>query len=135
MKQQIKEKLEALKKEYDKILLDLQDMEILSNPTLYAQVSKQETKLAPKAKMYQQYLDLIQENKDIEQILKTEKNEEMQKEFKIQHQTNHEKVEELEKSLVDILVEKDPDDEKDAIFEINGAVGGDEANIFASDLF
>ena len=128
------DRLEALKTRYLQIQDDLQNDEVIANLKKYTELSKESRQLEATYNAYEMYnkaLKTIEEGK----ILLLEDDPDLVEMAKIEIEEAENQVEELEEKLKYLLLPKDPNDEKNVIMEIRGAAGGDEANIFAGDLY
>ena len=128
------ERLEALMTRYNQIQEDLQNDEVIANLKKYTELSRESRQLEPTFLAYSSYKNAIQTIEDAK-ILLLEDDEEMKEMAKLEIEEAEAKIEELEEKLKVLLLPKDPNDEKNVIMEIRGAAGGDEANIFAGDLY
>lgn len=129
------EKLEAIKAKFQELGTALTNPEIVSNNKRFTEVSKEYKKLEPLVSEYDQYrkcLDALAFNKE---ILNDENDAELREMAKEDLVIQEEKKEQLEQSIRQLLIPKDPQDEKNAILEVRAGTGGDEASIFAGDLF
>ena len=135
MNNQLIDKLKTILKDYEEIQEQMQDPEVLGDSKKYAEVSKIESRLRVKGEIAKKYFALIQDKEDAEEIIKTESDKEMVDMFKAQIGEINSELEKMIPEIEEALVETDPADELDAIIEIEGKAGGDEANIFAGDLF
>jgi peptide chain release factor 1 len=126
------ERLETIEKRYNELNNELMNPETISNIKKTLELTKEQSLLTDAYEVYQEYKKLLLAIKDtsemtsdpeIGEIAKEELNE-MQEQKKI-----------LEDRIEIILLPKDPNDGKNVIVEIRGAAGGDEANIFAGDLY
>ena len=128
------DRLEAVLARYNQIQEDLQNDEVIANLKKYTELSRESRQLEPTFVAYTTYKNAhttIEEAR----ILLTEDDEEMREMAKLEIETATATIEELEEKLKYLLLPKDPNDEKNVIMEIRGAAGGDEANIFAGDLY
>ncbi|WP_339030041.1 peptide chain release factor 1 [Spiroplasma endosymbiont of Cantharis nigra] len=129
------EALDVMENRVNSIDETIQKEETLKDIKLLTELNKERSNLEEIVQKYQEYKKV---NKDIEEaklILETEKEEEMRSLAKLQLEEEQVAIEIIEKDLELLLLPKDPNDDKNVIFEIRGAAGGDEANIFAGDLF
>ena len=126
------ERLEAIKKRNDVITEELTKQEVISDVKLTAKLSKEQSDLREIIEVYDQYL---QAKKDYEDAKELAKDPEMADFAKEEQDKNLQLEKKLEKELEILLLPKDPNDGKNIIVEIRGAAGGDEANIFAGDLY
>lgn len=127
------EKLEAIKARFDKLGIALSNPEIVSDNKKYKQLSKEYRNLEKIVIVRNQYaktLDDIEFNKE---VLNSD-DEEMRDLAKEELPQLQEEKEKLEKQIRNMLIPKDPQDEKNAILEIRAGTGGDEASLFAGNL-
>ena len=126
------ERLEAINNKYQEITNELSSPDIISNIKKMTELSKEQTRLGVIVDVYNKFKQV---NDDIDSAKEMLHDVEMA-EFAKEELSNLEKEkEELSKQLELLLLPHDPNDEKNVIVEIRGAAGGDEANIFAGDLF
>ena len=126
------ERLEAIKERNRVITNELTKQEVISDVKLTAKLSKEQSALSEIIECYDLYLKAKQ---DYEEAKELSKDPEMAVFAKEEEEKNLEKQKDLEKKLEILLLPKDPNDGKNIIVEIRGAAGGDEANIFAGDLY
>ncbi|OJU76325.1 MAG: peptide chain release factor 1 [Bacteroidetes bacterium 47-18] len=129
------EKLEAINARFDKLGLALTNPEVVADNKEFAKTSREYKKLEPIIDAYKKYkncLDTIAFGKD---VLATETDEDLREMAKEDMVTAEEQKEQLEETIRHLLIPKDPTDEKNAIMEIRAGTGGDEASIFAGDLY
>ena len=126
------ERLEAINNRYQEITNELSSPEVISDIKKMTELSKEQNRLGVIVEVYSKFK---QTNDDIESAKEMLHDPEMA-EFAREELSSLESVkEELIKELEVLLLPHDPNDEKNVIVEIRGAAGGDEANIFAGDLF
>ncbi len=109
--------------------------DIIANQKLYVQLNREYknlNKIVAKAKIYTSIIANIEEAED---IIKVEKDSEMIDMAKIQLEEAKEQLPELEEEIKFLLIPKDPEDGKNVVVEIRAGTGGDEASIFAGDLY
>ena len=126
------ERLEQILTKYNDITKELSKNEVITNIELLTKLSKEQSKLTDIVNTYKRYKQVLQNIKDDEELLKDPDLKNIAKE-EIENLTKEK--ENLTKQLEILLLPKDENDGKDVIMEIRGAAGGDEANIFAGDLF
>ncbi len=126
------ERLEKILEKYNEITLELSKPETLSNINLLTTLSKEQSKLTEVVENYKRYKEVLKNIEEDEELLKDNELKNIAKEELI---LLEQEKEELTKKLEILLLPKDENDGKDVIIEIRGAAGGDEANIFAGDLF
>ena len=127
-------RLETILTKYQQLQEKLQDETIIQDIKQYTQLSKEASQLEKAALKYQEYLN---NKKQIEEtkLLLDDSDEDMVQLANEEIKTLTSQNEELLKELEILLLPKDPNDDKNILMEIRGAAGGDEANIFAGDLF
>ena len=117
--------------EIDKLLLD---EHVASDMNKFKALSKERSSLEPIVEKFNEY-NLVLSTKEDAFIMSNDKDPEIAQLGKDELKNSIEQLEKIEQEIKILLIPKDPNDGKDIIFEIKGAVGGDEANIFAGDLF
>ena len=128
--------LEEIKEKYRQLTLSLSDPALVSNPQKVKKVAKERADLEPLVKKYEDYQKIKNDIKESEEILADPKSDSDLKtlaeaELKVQAQEEVKIKEELKV----LLLPKDPNDEKNVYLEIRAGAGGDEASLFAQDLF
>lgn len=126
------DRLEAIVKKYDEITVELSKPEIVQDIKKMTELSKEQTRLSETVEVYNHYKEVL---KNIEEDKELVKDSELGEFAKEELASLEEEQEKIEKQLEILLLPTDPNDEKNVIVEIKGAAGGDEANIFAGDLF
>ena len=126
------ERLEATLEKYNHLQEELTKQEVLSDIKKTREYSKEIANLEDVVTCYKKYKKVLEEIEDTKEMIKDPELGEMAKE---ELKTLQEEKENLDKELEILLIPKDPNDGKDVVMEIRGAAGGDEANIFAGDLF
>ena len=126
------ERLDIIKNRYDELSKELMDPEVLSNVKKTTELSKEASSLEETVNCYKKYNSVID---DIESAKEMLKDSEMAEFAKEELEVLEKEKKDLEKKLEILLIPKDPDDGKNVIVEIRGAADGDEANIFAGDLY
>ena len=121
-----------MSKRYDEINNILINTPSFSDAREYAKLSKEQANLQAPVEAYHQLTDVM---KQIEENTLLLNDHDLREMAEMELEELREKEQHLIEHLELLLVEKDPDDECDAIFEIKGAAGGDEGNIFAGDLY
>lgn len=127
--------LQAIKDRYDKLTELLSSSEVVSDPKLLMKYSKEQAGMAKIVEAFIAYDTLNNNLSEAKQMLAEEKDEEMREYAKEEIRELEAKKPEMEEHLQFLLIPKDPNDEKNVIVEVRGAAGGDEANIFAGDLY
>jgi len=127
-------KLKEIEKEYDELSKQLMQEEIIADPKHFSKLSKQQASLRGAYEAYQRYKALESTISDAEAMLK-EDDAELQELAAVELENATEEMEQLQLKIHELLLPKEPEDDNDCMIEIRGAVGGDEANIFAGDLY
>ena len=125
-------RLEAILKRYNEIKEELSSPEIVSDIRKMTELSKEQTRLEKTVNIYEEYKQVLEDIEAAKEMLKDKDIAEFAKE---ELSNLEERKIQIEKELEILLLPHDPNDEKNVIVEIRGAAGGDEANIFAGDLF
>ena len=126
------DRLESIKERNEFLTNELTKPEVISNIELTTKLSKEQSDLSEIINCYNEYLKANQEYEDAKELANDPELGEFAKEEEIKQEN---RKNELEKKLEILLLPKDPNDGKNIIIEIRGAAGGDEANIFAGDLY
>ncbi len=128
--------LESIREKYNKLTSSLSDPEFISDPQKIKEASKERSELEPIVRKYETYKKILDEIKDSQEILDSPDTEEDLEELAREELSKlKEKKKRLEDELRMLLIPKDPNDEKNVILEIRAGAGGDEASLFAQDLF
>ena len=127
------DKLDALKARFDQVGVALTNPEIIGNQKEFGRLSKEYKSLEKVIQPYEQYKRVLTDFDFVKASL-NDKDEDMRELAKMEFPSLEEKKEELEKLLTQLLIPKDPQDDKNAILEIRAGTGGDEASLFAGDL-
>ena len=128
------DRLDAMEKRYDEITELLSDVSVCSDVSRLTKLSKEQRSLQKPVELYREYKTLKDSLQELKEMSKSD-DEEMALLASEELDTAKKRMDEIDEEMVVLLMPKDPNDEKDVIIEIRGAVGGDEANIFAGDLF
>lgn len=126
------DRLDMIERQYEAINEDLQDIAVASNVKKVTELMKKRRSLEETVETYRRYKDVIKQIKDLRELVNDPEMRELA-EVELEDLVNEEET--LNNKLKVLLIPKDPNDEKNVIVEIRGAAGGDEANIFAGDLF
>ncbi|MFA5602400.1 MAG: peptide chain release factor 1 [Bacilli bacterium] len=126
------ERLEDLKNRYNQITELLSSSDVSKDIKEMTKLAKEQASLNEVVELYNKYKKITIE---LEEALSMTKDPEMKELAKIEAEELKNKQGQLEKDLEMMLLPKDPNDEKNVIIEIRGAAGGDEANVFAGDLY
>ena len=129
------EKLEELYKKWEEIGEQMTDPEVIADMKRFVKLNKDYSELEPIVKAYKEYKDVVENIDSTKEILQTEKDDEFREMAKEELSDLQERKEKLEEEVKLLLIPKDPQDSKNAVMEIRAGTGGDEAGIFAGDLF
>ncbi len=128
------QRLDSVEEKFIELEKRLSDPEIVSNMEEYRKVAKEHSELEPIVKTYRHYKEILQELEDNRELLEDD-DEEIQQLAKEEIARLKSERAEVEKKLKELLIPRDPNDEKNVILEIRAGTGGDEAALFAADLF
>ncbi|MBR4694118.1 MAG: peptide chain release factor 1 [Bacilli bacterium] len=126
------ERLDAIQEKYEELTKELSSPEVLGDYNKLKKLSKEQKDLEETTIKYNEYKKVVSNLEEAEMLVDDPEMGEM---AKLEIEELSTKKEELIKELEILLIPKDENDDKDIIMEIRGAAGGDEANIFAGDLF
>ena len=128
-------KLESIKERWTQVELKLSDPEITGDMSRFVKLNKEYSELTEIVKAYEVYKNLVANLESTKEMLQTEKDDEMREIAKEELHSLEEQIPEMEEKIKWMLIPSDPEDEKNAILEIRAGTGGDEASIFAGDLY
>lgn len=129
------DRLQALEDRYNKLNELLSDPEVSSDPNKLREYGKEQSDLEDVVQAYREYKGLSTELSDAKEMLEDELDGDMEEMVKMEISELEEQLETLEDNMKVLLLPKDPNDGKNVIVEIRGAAGGDEAALFAGDLY
>ena len=129
------DKLQAIRDKYQHLEEQLSDPGIVADMEKSKKVNKEYKKLRPIVETFEKYEKLLANLQSARALLAVEKDPDMREMAKEEIETLEPQTESLEEELKALLVPRDPEDEKDVIFEIRSGTGGDEAALFAGDLY
>ncbi len=129
------DKLEDLLAHYEEITRELHDPQVAANNERFRKLMKEQSDLAPLVEAYQEYKKCRQEVEDATAMLSSESDEEMREMLKETMAESKRRIQELEGELKIMLLPKDPNDEKNVILEIRAGAGGEEAALFAAEIY
>ena len=126
------DKLKEIEEKYIQLESRLATPEVYSDPTLYARLAKEQKELEQIVYAYRNYMKAKASNDEARELLSdSELREIAQEEF----DSSREEMAKIEKEIKILLIPKDPNDSRNVIIEIRGGAGGDEAALFASNLY
>ena len=129
------DRLEDLLHRYEEIMNELNEPDVTANQERFRALMKEQSDLAPIVEAYNEYKKCKQNIDDSLVMLEEESDEEMRELAKEELNESKKRVEELEQELKILLLPKDPNDDKNVIVEIRGGAGGDEAALFAAEIY
>jgi peptide chain release factor 1 len=129
------EKISGLHKKLESIQEQISDPSIMSDMKKYVQLSKEFKEIGPIVKAGDRYRKMVEDYDAAKEIIHNEKDEELREMAKEELAELEERLPSMEEEIRLLLIPADPEDSKNAIVEIRGGTGGDEAAIFAGDLF
>lgn len=128
-------KLEFFKIKFEEVGQQITDPDVIADMKKYVALNKEYRELEPIVEAYERYKNVVSNLAFSKDVLMNEKDEEMREMAKMEIDELEAEKEQLEDSIKFMLIPADPQDEKNAILEIRGGTGGDEAAIFAGDLY
>jgi peptide chain release factor 1 len=129
------DRLEDLIIRYEEIMSELSEPDVANNPNRFRQLMKEQSSLTPLVEAYKEYKQCKQNIEDSLAMLDEESDEEMRELAKEELNDSKARVEELEEQMKILLLPKDPNDDKNVIVEIRAGAGGDEAALFAAEIY
>ena len=129
------DKLESVVDRYKEVEQLLSDPEVINDQERFQKLSKEYSRLKEIVNKYEEYQELKNNKEEAEEILEMADDEEMVELAKMQLEEVEPKLDKISETLPLMLIPKDPKDEKNVVVEVRGSAGGDEANIFAGDLY
>ena len=128
------DKLQAIKERYIYLEEQMADPELIADMSRYTKISKEYKDLQPLVRAYEEYKQLLGNIQTAREMLKDE-SPDMREMAEMELEELEPRQEEMEEQIKVLLIPKDPEDSKDVIFEIRSGTGGDEASLFAGDLY
>ena len=130
------EKLAELEKTHDDLTLRLADPEVLAQPAVYRETNKALAEISHVVSLYRQYKKLDAELREADELLQTlPKSDELYEMAKKEKEGLGQQLATLDEEIQQELIPKDPNDERNVVLEIRAGTGGDEATLFAAELF
>lgn len=126
------QKLENVEKRYEELTAKISDPEIISNQSEWQKFMKEHAEISPIVEKYREYKRTKQSIEEAKEMLEDKELKEL---AMIELEEGKEKLPKIEEELKILLIPKDPNDDKNVIFEIRAGTGGDEAALFAGTLF
>ena len=129
------DKLDDLLIRYEEIMSELHEPTVANNQERFRKLMKEQSELAPIVEAYTEYKKSKQDIEDSLSMLEMESDEDMREMLKEELSDAKKRVEELEETMKILLLPKDPNDDKNVIVEIRAGAGGDEAALFAAEIY
>ncbi|ENK5037037.1 peptide chain release factor 1 [Listeria monocytogenes] len=129
------DRLQAVEDRYDELNELLSDPDVVSDPKRLRDLSKEQSGITATVETYREYKNVNEQINETKELLREKLDDEMREMAKEEFAELQKEKADLEERLKLLLVPKDPNDDKNVILEIRGAAGGDEAALFAGDLF
>ena len=129
------DKLEAINQRFEEVSQLLIQPDVASDMKKYKSLNKEYKDLGKIVAEYKKYLNILSNIESAKQVIATEKDEDFREMAKGELDELLPQREQMEETLKELLIPKDPNDSKDIIMEIRAGAGGDEASIFAGDLY
>jgi peptide chain release factor 1 len=129
------DKLEEIKNRFENVKELISDPTIVADLAQYKKLNKEYKDLNRIVEKYEEYKKLLSDIQSAKSVLKEEKDPDFREMAKAELAELEPKVEPIEAELKELLIPADPDDDKNVILEVRGGTGGDEAALFAGELF
>jgi len=129
------EKLHIIQQRFDEVSDLIIQPDVIADQKRYIQLNREYKDLSLMVQKIKAYKTLLSNLEEAEQLLKEEQDEEMLAMAKMEVETAKEQIPKLEEEIKFLLIPKDPEDAKNVVVEIRAGTGGDEASIFAGDLY
>ncbi|MDP8957627.1 MAG: peptide chain release factor 1 [Actinomycetota bacterium] len=135
MEAQLEARLKEMVAALQEVERQLAEPELIADQSRYPQVARRHSELQPVVEAFDDYRMAEREGREAEELAGAEADPEMAEYFREVAREKHSQLERLEEVLKRMLVPQDPNDQKDVIMEVRAAAGGDEAALWAADLF
>lgn len=132
---EILDKLEVIKNRWEELAEQMSDPNVHSDMKRFVKINKDYKDLEPIMEAYKEYKLLVENIKNTKEVLENEEDPEFKEMAKEELDELNPMVEKMEETIRVLMIPKDPEDDKNAVMEIRAGTGGDEASIFAGDLF
>jgi peptide chain release factor 1 len=129
------DRLEAVARRHEELQGELARPEVVSDPSALARLGRELRGLDELVQAYAAYRDTQAQLEEARELLHHERDAEMQRFLRTEEETARQRLADLEEQLQVLLLPRDPNDDRDVVVEIQGAEGGQEASLFAADLF
>jgi len=129
------EKLDGLKSRFEEVSLLVTDPNVIADQQRYVKLTREYRDLEHILQARKEYVEALSGRDEARELMQTESDPEMKEMAREQLQDCEARIPEIEEKIKVLLIPKDPEDAKNAVLEIRGGTGGDEAALFAGDLF
>lgn len=129
------DKLDNIETRYTEVEKQLSDPEVIKKQSLYRELAREEAELSKTVSVIRQYKKILSNINGAKELLAEDTDAEMKEMAEVELEELTERQDKLEEELKVLLIPKDPTDMRNAIIEIRAGTGGDEAGLFAGDLF
>ena len=129
------DKLEDLINRFEEIMNELNEPDVANNQERFRRLMKEQSDLTPLVEAYREYKKCSQDVEDSLAMLEEESDEDMREMLKEELSAAKKRIEELDQDMKVLLLPKDPNDDKNVIVEIRAGAGGDEAALFAAEIY
>jgi len=131
----IEAKLEQVRERFDEVTAAMSDPAVYDEPKRYTELTKEHSDLKELVELYEDWKEVGKQIEGNEELIDDGEDEEISEMAKMENEELKLRLEQLEEDIKFKLIPKDPDDSKNVIVELRAGTGGDEAGIFAGDLF
>jgi len=129
------EKLKEIESRYTELAEQMSDPEIATNPSAFQKLARESKEIAPIVESYGSYKEVLGEITKVQEMIRTEDDAEMRELAHDELHTLETRRAGLDEEIRRLLIPKDPNDEKNVVLEIRASTGGDEASLFAAEIF
>lgn len=129
------DRLQEIESKYENLGESINDPDVIANQDEWRKLMKEYSDMTPIIEKYREYKKISEEIEDALEMLKDKLDDDFREMVKEELSENKERIEVVKNELTILLIPKDPNDDKNVIVEIRGGAGGDEAALFAGDLF
>jgi peptide chain release factor 1 len=129
------EKLEEISKKFEEVILELSNPNIVKNYEKFQRLSRERSELEPIVETYNNYKKILNTVEEAKNILTVSGDSELKEIAQIELEESELKLQKIEEDLKKLLIPKDPYEDKNIYIEIRAGTGGNEASLFAADLF
>lgn len=129
------EKLAFIEKRYEELAKSISDPEVIADQETWRKLMKEHSDITLIVEKYREYKNAIDTIEEAKALLDEEADKDFREMLQLEIQENNEKLPQIEEEMKILLLPKDPNDDKNVIIEIRGGAGGDEAALFAADLY